>query len=72
MQTGIIKMDKYSFINGKKRKKTKKPAGNDQWSNADMIFPYGERAKSDEPMEGNNILITPFPENKRYDYGFNC
>ncbi len=65
-------MDKYSFINGKKKNNTKKPAGNDQWSNAGMGFPYGERVKSDDPMEGNNILINPFPENRKYDYGFNC
>ncbi|MBE6608674.1 MAG: hypothetical protein E7633_08990 [Ruminococcaceae bacterium] len=58
-------MDKYSFINnGKKKKNIKKPAGNDQWSNVGISFPYGERAKSEDTMEGNNVLINPFPENK--------
>ena len=70
MQTGIIKMDKYSFINGKKRKKTKKPAGNDQWSNAGMTFPYGERERSEDPTGESSVLINPFPENRKYDYGF--
>ncbi len=66
-------MDKYSFINGRnKRKNTpKKPAGNDQWSNAELRSSYGERTKSDMPVEGENVLISPFPESRKYDYGLN-
>ncbi len=66
-------MDKYSFINGKNKKKNthKKPAGNDQWSNAGLRSSYGTRTKSDMPAEGENVLISPFPENRKYDYGLN-
>jgi hypothetical protein len=64
-------MDKYSFINGKKKKNIKKPAGNDQWSNAELRSSYGERSKSDAPQSGENVLISPFPESRKYDYGLN-
>lgn len=64
-------MDKYSFINGKKQKKeTKKPAGNDQWSNAGMRL-RSFREKSDRKESGENVLISPFPESRGYDYGLN-
>jgi hypothetical protein len=63
-------MDKYSFINGKKKKNIKKPAGNDQWSNAGMTFPCGERERSEAPTGESSVLINPFPENRKYDYGF--
>ena len=63
-------MDKYSFINGKKKKNIKKPAGNDRQSNAGMTFPYGERERIDTPTGESSVLINPFPENRKYDYGF--
>ena len=64
-------MDKYSFINGKKKKNIKKPAGNDQWSNAEMYFPCRKRERSEAPTGENSVLINPFPESRKYDYGFN-
>ena len=64
-------MDKYSFINGKKKKNIKKPAVNDQWSNAEMYFPCRERERSETPTGENSVLINPFPESRKYDYGFN-
>lgn len=68
---GNYKMDKYSFINGKKKKNIKKPAGNDQWSNAGMTFPCKERERSETPTGESSVLINPFPESRKYDYGFN-
>ncbi len=68
---GMIKMDKYSFINGKKKNTPKKPAGNDQWSNAELRYFCPEREKIDAPKGGENVLISPFPESRRYDYGLN-
>ena len=69
---GIEKMDKYSFINGKnKRKDPKKPAGNDQWSNAELRMSSSLRARSDEKESGENVRISPFPESRTYTYGLN-
>lgn len=65
-------MDKYSLINGKnKRKDPKKPAGNDQWSNAELRSTSHVRAKSDAKESLENVLISPFPEGRTYTYGLN-
>lgn len=63
-------MDKYSFINGKKKKKIKDSAGNGRWSNAGDAFPYEERERSEALTGESSVLINPFPENRKYDYGF--
>lgn len=65
------KSDKFSFIKSKNKKKntTKGSAGNDSVSNAEPTSFDARREMSDRPGEGENVLISPFPENRRYTYG---